>query len=154
MTNIATTIDAYAQGPQLLREVIERAPESSWDATPIAGKWSIRQVVCHLTDSEIMYTERIKRVLVEEDPVVMEADPNLHVPALTRPERSLPAELAVIEAVRAHMTPVLRSLSEAHFERTVRHSLEGRLSLQTMLERTTAHLPHHLAFIEQKLRVL
>lgn len=154
MDDLAALLDAYARGPQQLRDAVRPATDSQWDATPIAGTWSIRQVVCHLADSEIVYADRMKRVLVEDNPTLFEADPDRFMPALHCSLRPLPTELDLIEAIRNHMLPILRSCSPQDFQRTGVHSTAGPLKLKNLLERVTAHLPHHITFIEQKIRAM
>ena len=154
MADLSSLIEAYSRGAELLRDAVRPVPESKWDATPVDGAWSFRQVVCHLADSEIVYADRMKRVLAEENPMLFEADPNLFVPALFCSQRPWETELNVIDAVRAHMLPILQSCGVEVFQRTGVHSIDGPLTLETLLERITAHLPHHIAFIEEKLRAL
>jgi uncharacterized damage-inducible protein DinB len=154
MPDIPALLEAYARGPELLREAVRHTPESGWDATPIAGKWSIRQVVCHLADSEIVYADRMKRVLAEDTPTFFDADPDQFVPALHCEKRQPDSELAVVEAVRRHMLSILRACNSKDFERRGVHSTAGPLTLAELLERVTTHLPHHLRFIEAKLRAL
>jgi len=107
-----------------------------------------------LADSEIVYADRMKRVIAEENPTFFEADPNLFRPALFCSRRPLDKELDVVEAIRAHMLPILQSCGADDFQRTGVHSLDGPLTLQTLLERITAHIPHHVAFIEEKLQAM
>jgi hypothetical protein len=94
----------------------------------------------------------MKRVLAEDNPTFFEADPNLFRPALHSSRRPVDKELAVVEAIRAHMLPILQSCDAQDFQRTGVHSVDGLLTLATLLERITAHVPHHVAFIEEKLR--
>jgi hypothetical protein len=63
-------------------------------------------------------------------------------------------ELDVISAIRAHMLPILQSCDANVFQRTGVHSVEGPMTLLTLLQRVTAHIPHHIAFIEQKLKAM
>jgi uncharacterized damage-inducible protein DinB len=147
-------IEAYSGGAKLLGNALRRAANADLDARPIAGQWSIREVVCHLADAEIIYADRMKRILAEENPTFFEADPDRFGPALHCPRRPLDKELAVVEAIRAHMLPILQSCSADDFQRTGVHSRDGQMTLQTLLERMTAHIPHHVAFIEAKLRAL
>ena len=151
---VVELIEAYAEGPTALRDAVNRAPEVIWDATPIAGSWSIRQVVCHLADAEIIYADRMKRVLAEEEPTLFEADPNDFVPSLHFRKRDLQTEVRVIEAIRVHMLPILQSCAEDDFLRIGVHSLDGPMTLSTLLQRITGHIPHHVAFIEAKLLAL
>lgn len=151
MTDHSQLIEEYANGPGLLHDAVQSTTDFDLDAVPIAGKWSVRQAICHLADAEIIYADRMKRVVAEESPTLFDADPNLHVPALCNPQRSMDSELNVIAVVRAQMLPILRSLTTEDFQRTGRHSLDGEMTLYTLLQRITSHIPHHLAFIEDKI---
>ena len=150
MPSIPVLFEDYSGGAQLLRDAVQSTAGSDLDARPIEGKWSVREVVCHLADSEIIYADRMKRVIAEDNPTFFEADPNLFQPALCCQQRPLDTELEVIDAVRAHMLPILRSLDTSHFQRTGQHSLDGSMTLQMLLQRITDHIPHHIAFIEEK----
>lgn len=154
MAELSTLIESYSGGAKLLRDKMQSMANADLDARPIEGKWSIREVVCHLADSEIVYADRMKRVLAEDNPTFFEADPNLFCPALYCSRRPLDKELDVVEAIRAHMLPILLSCDGEDFQRTGVHSHDGPLTLQTLLERITAHIPHHVAFIEEKLQAM
>jgi hypothetical protein len=78
----------------------------------------------------------------------------VYVPKLFCSVRPWKAELNVIASVRAHMLPILKSCQCEDFERPCLHSLDGPLTLAILLERITMHIPHHIAFIEAKLRAL
>jgi hypothetical protein len=45
-------------------------------------------------------------------------------------------------------------LEPADFARRGIHSEDGPLSLETLLERIVAHLPHHVRFIHEKRKAL
>ncbi len=154
MADIASLIEDYSRGAKLLRDAVQSVPESGWDAIPIEGQWSIRQVVCHLADGEIVYADRMKRVIAEDNPTFFEADPDVLVPALHCRQRPWESELNLIETVRTHMLPILQSCSPDDFARSGVHSLDGPMTLKTLLERITGHIPHHVAFVEEKLRAM
>jgi len=48
----------------------------------------------------------------------------------------------------------LRALKPEDFQRRGLHSRDGVLTLEDLLQRVTAHLPHHVRFIEEKRRAL
>jgi hypothetical protein len=102
MADISTLIEAYSSGPKLLRDAMRRAANADLDARPIEGKWSVREVVCHLADSEIIYADRMKRVIAEKVPTFFEADPDRFGRALYCLRRPIDKELDVVEAIRAH----------------------------------------------------
>ncbi len=154
MTDISTLIEAYSGGAKLLSDALRSTAQADLDARPIEGRWSVREVVCHVADSEIIYADRMKRVIAEENPTFFEADPDRFGPALFCPQRPIDKELDVVKAIRAHMLSILQSCHADDFRRTGVHSLDGRMTLQTLLERITAHIPHHVAFIEEKLQAM
>jgi len=154
MANISALIKAYSEGAKLLRDTVQLTANTDLDARPIEGKWSIGEVVCHLADSEIVYVDRMKRVIAEDNPTFFEADPDLFGPALYCSQRSLDKELAVVETIRAHMLPILQSCDVNDFQRTGVHSLDGPMTLQMLLQRIADHIPHHVAFINEKLQAM
>ena len=123
-------------------------------ARPIPGKWSTLEVVCHIADFEPVYADRMKRVIAEENPLLLSGDPDKFQARLAYGSRDAGEELTLIETVRSQMARILASLSEQDFGRTGKHSSDGPLSLAVLLERITDHIPHHLQFIEEKRRAL
>ena len=147
-------IQEYAAGSELLRQAVAGMTSEQIDAAPIAGKWSTRQVVCHVADFEPVYADRMKRVIAEDKPTFFGGDPDIFAARLAYDRRDIPEELQLIDAVRRHMARILRSLEPADFQRIGNHSHDGPLTLGTLLERVTRHLPHHAAFIAEKRRKL
>ncbi len=150
----AGLIDDYLAGPELLARAVRLLQPHEWDARPVAGRWSTREVVCHIADFEPVYVDRIKRVLAEDFPPLRGGDPDLFAARLCYANRDLERELAMIAAVRAHLEPILRSLSAADFRREGLHSADGPLTLETLLRRVTGHIPHHIRFINEKVAAL
>jgi hypothetical protein len=52
------------------------------------------------------------------------------------------------------MARILRSLTEKDFQRIGHHSEDGPLTLETLLQRITEHIPHHVRFIKEKRELL
>jgi hypothetical protein len=146
----AELIDRYAAGPAQLAASTRGMTREQLVARPISGQWSTLEVVCHLADFEIVYADRLKRVIAEREPTMFGGDPDVFAARLAYAQRDLNEELNVIASIRAQVTRILRTLDEADFDRTGRHSEAGPLSLATLLARVTEHLPHHVKFIEAK----
>ena len=82
MVESQALVEEYARGAAMLSDVITQTPADAWDKKPIPGTWSIRQVLCHIADGEIVYADRMKRVIAEDNPTFFELDPDQFVPAL------------------------------------------------------------------------
>ncbi|MBX3438055.1 MAG: DinB family protein [Planctomycetaceae bacterium] len=143
-------IDAYLAGPALLRQAVAGMSNEELDAAPIPGKWSTRQVVCHIADFEPVYADRITRVIAEDRPTFFGGDPDLFAARLAYSARDIVEELVLVDAVRRHVGRILRTLPVEAFERVGIHSEDGPLTLGTLLQRITNHIPHHVRFIQEK----
>ncbi len=144
----------YEKGPDLLKTAIAGVREDQFDQAPVPGKWSIRQVVCHIADFEPVYADRMKRVLVEDNPTMFGGDPDVFAAGLHYDKRSVHDELELISVVRRQMAVILRNTDVEDFQRTGVHSEAGPLTLETLLERITRHIPHHLTFIAAKIAAM
>jgi uncharacterized damage-inducible protein DinB len=147
-------IDQYMAGADLLQKSVQGMNDEQLDAKPIAGKWSTRQVVCHIADFEPIYADRMKRVIAERCPTFFGGDPDIFAAALAYEHRAVGGEIELITSVRRQMATILRELKEEHFQRTGNHSEDGPLSLETLLQRISNHVPHHIRFIDEKRQAL
>ena len=147
-------IGDYLSGPKMLAQAIAGMSDHQVNAAPVPGKWSTRQVVCHLAGFEPVYVDRMKRVIAEDKPTIFGGDPNLFAARLAYDQRDLNEDLRLVAAARGHMGPILRSLKPDDFQRVGLHSVEGLMTLQTLLERITNHIPHHVKFIQEKRAIL
>jgi uncharacterized damage-inducible protein DinB len=147
-------IDQYVSGIDALQAAVAGMTKEQLDAKPIAGKWSTRQVVCHLADFEPIYADRMKRVIAEQCPTFFGGDPDIFAAGLAYERRSVDEELALLTAVRRHMATILRGLTATDFQRAGNHLEAGPMTLETLLRNIAAHVPHHLRFIAEKRQAL
>jgi len=97
---LAKLIDEYLDGPQLLRKAVAGLSPEQLVARPIPGKWSTLEVICHLADFEIVYADRIKRVIAENEPTLFGGDPDLFAARLAYQQRNAEDELQFTELIR------------------------------------------------------
>jgi uncharacterized damage-inducible protein DinB len=150
----AEWIEQYAAGPDLLVALTRGLSHDQARARPILGRWSTLEVICHLADFEIVYADRLKRVIAEHEPTLRGGDPDQFAARLAYHSRDLDEELRLIAACRGHVSRILRTLTDDDFRRVGQHSEAGPLSLQELLQRVTNHAVHHGKFIEEKRRAL
>src|SRR4051794_35576602 len=142
-------IEQYARGPLRLHEALHLVPDQAVKWRPAPGKWSAHEIVCHCADSEMNGAARIRYVIAEKDPVVMGYDQDAWARIFDYHARPLEPALAVIEAVRAHTTALLRVLGEEAWAKAGRHSESGAYSAEQWLRIYSDHLEGHARQIER-----
>lgn len=154
MAALPQLIDAYLQGTQTLRQAVQGMTREQVVARPIPGKWSTLEVVCHLSDFEPIFADRMKRVLAYDQPTLLAGDENKFAATLAYHERDLEEELTIIDAIRKHMARVLRTLKPEALTRVGIHSEAGPRTLEQLITSATNHIPHHVKFIQEKRKAL
>jgi hypothetical protein len=151
---LTALIEQYLAGPDVLRKAVRGMSRDQLTARPVAGKWSTLEVVAHVADFEPILAERMMRVVSHERPLLMVADENLFAATLDYHGRDVEEELAAVELTRRRMARVLKNLPPEAANRVGIHSFKGLVSLEAMLTSAVQHIPHHVAFIEQKRKAL
>ena len=139
-------IDQYKDGYRVVAEALAGATPEDLDARPAPGKWTAREVVHHLADSEMTSAIRLRRLLVEDAPVITGYDEEAFARRLTA-DRPLGASLAAFAAARRTTAEILERLDEADWARAGTHSESGRYSVEDWLEIYAAHAHDHAAQI-------
>ncbi|QDT56340.1 Putative metal-dependent hydrolase YfiT [Caulifigura coniformis] len=140
----------YLEGVTQLQDSVARLTDEQRRSHPVAGKWSIHEVVCHLADFEPIMTDRMTRVIALEKPDLLGADESLFAKSLAYDARDFDEQLRLIAVLRSHTARILKATPEAAFGRIGVHSEAGPLTLEQLIQRATNHLPHHIAFIKEK----
>ena len=147
-------IEKYAAGGEQLSLAIRGLTREDVLAVPApdanVGKWSIQQVVIHCMDSDLIATDRLKRMIAEENPQLIGYDENRFVKNLYYDEQ--PADLAVqiVDLNRKLFAHVLRKLPGPVAERKGTHNERGVITVGKYLQSTVEHLEHHIKFIHAK----
>jgi hypothetical protein len=144
-------ISQYERGAERLHGALNLVPDEAVQWRPAPGKWSAHEVVCHCADSEMNGAVRLRYVLAEKDPLLMGYDQDAWARIFDYHARPLESALAVVEAVRAHTTALLRALPEEAWSRAGRHSESGPYSVDNWLRIYSDHLEGHARQIERNL---
>jgi hypothetical protein len=147
-------IDDYLASARRLREGVAGLSPEQVKLRPVAGKWSTLEVVCHLADFEIMFADRIKRVIAEDRPALPSGDENLFAARLQYHQRDLENELALVDAIHRQVASILRTLAVDDFQRVGIHAEAGPLTMETLVGRAAGHIGHHLKFVAEKRRAM
>jgi uncharacterized damage-inducible protein DinB len=148
--SVSSLIDGYVAGIGTLRDAVKGLTAAQLEARPVPGKWSVKEVVCHLADFETIGSDRIKLSIALDEPLLPGYDENRLAAGLQYGSRDVQEELALIEAVRRSTARILRSVPAGAFERRGTHSEAGPMTVEALLRRITTHITHHVRFIDEK----
>jgi hypothetical protein len=130
-----------------LRSLIGRIGADRVDLPIAPGKWSPRQITCHLADCELAFSFRLRQALAEDGHVMQPFDQDRWAANYAAYDAS--AALTVFTAVRGWNVALLRSLPAAAFARTVSHPERGEMTFQTIVETMGGHDLNHLQQLER-----
>jgi hypothetical protein len=150
----AGLLDAYLGGPDRLRSAVTGLSREQLISRPIAGRWSVLEVVCHLVDADANIVHRIKRVLSEERPVFDRVKPELMLAALAYHDRDVEEELAFFDRTRRQIARILNTSRSEAWERIGIVGDRGDRTVGQMINGAVEHLAHHLEFVIEKRRAL
>jgi len=115
------------------------------------GKWSVRYVLHHLSDSETVFLDRIHRVLSDPRPVLWVMDQDAWATGLDYSQVPLELSRHVFESVRN----AIIYFAGAHYERSGHlewvHSVDGVRTLRDEFDKVAAHNEHHLSQVRSAL---
>ena len=144
-----TLIDKYAAGYQAVAKALEGFPTESLAAHPIPGKWSAREIVHHLADSESTSAIRLRRLLVEDKPLIAGYDQDLFASRLRYNEREMAPSLEAFRSARSTTSQLLGLMSDDDWKREGVHSESGRYTAEDWLTIYAAHAHNHAAQIQR-----
>lgn len=143
-------IATYEQAIIDLRSAVAGMSSEQVLARPISGKWSTLEVVSHIADTEIYYTDRIERTLALDRPLLMGVDERPYPDRLKYQAFDLDEELELFTALRRHTTRILKMQPDEAWQRTAIHSETGLVTLRQLVLQAVRHVRHHLPFIAEK----
>src|SRR5271154_3444506 len=80
-------LERFRRGPELLATVLTGAAGEEVDFTPAPGKWTIRQIMAHLADAELVGAHRLRLVIAEDNPTPTNFDKTAGPRNLDSPRR-------------------------------------------------------------------
>jgi|SRR5579864_2733538 len=140
-------LEAIAATPRELQSLVDALGPERVEQPPAAGKWSAREVLCHLADSEIVFAFRLRQTLAEEHHVIQPFDQDFW--ASNYGTCSTDEALAVFSAVRRWNLALIRRVVPQALSRVVTHPERGEMTFKTLIETMAGHSLGHLRQIER-----
>ncbi len=143
MSDIPNLLERYRRGAEVLAMVMTGVFGAEEDFTTAPGKWSIRQIVAHLADAELVGAHRFRQLIAEENPTLVAFNQELWTKNLDYAKRKPKTSLETFRRIRAENYELLKDQPPAAFDRAGSHTERGRLTLREMLDGYAGHAESH-----------
>lgn len=137
-----TLINKYKDGYQVVAEALAGAPDNELDARPAPNKWTAREIVHHLADSEMTSAIRLRLLLAEDRPTIRGYDQEVFAKRLFY-DRPYQASLEAFKYARETTAQILDRMTSADWMREGTHSEVGRYTVETWLSIYAEHAHNH-----------
>ena len=135
-------IAQYRDGYAAVAEALLKITPEELDAREAPNRWSVREIVHHLADSEMTSGVRLRRLLAEDRPAIQGYDQDEFARKLHY-DRPHETSLELFKYVRQSTAELLDCLQPADWLREGTHSESGRYSVETWLRIYAEHAHRH-----------
>lgn len=142
-------IAKYAAGYDEVMKALDGFPVESLGAHPIPGKWSAREIVHHLGDSESTSAIRLRKLLVEDNPTIEGYNEAEFAVKLRYNDRDIAPALDAFRSSRETTTQLLGIMSEDEWNRSGVHTESGPYSVEKWLRIYAEHAHNHASQIQR-----
>ncbi|MGD0501012.1 MAG: DinB family protein [Bryobacteraceae bacterium] len=149
MSDTAVLLERFRRAPELLAVVLTGVFGEEEDFVPAPGKWSARQIIAHVADSEVVCAHRLRQVIAEENPTLIAFDQNAWARNLDYARRKPKQSLETFRRVRAENYALLQELPASVFERVGNHEEAGPMTLRALVEHNAAHAESHARQLQE-----
>lgn len=139
-------IEVAATTPARLENLLQSSAPDNLTLSPAPGKWSIRDILCHLADCEVVFAFRLRQSLAEDHHVIQPFDQDNW--AATYEHYDAHMALAAFSAVRQWNLAFIKGLKPADFNKPLNHPERGDMTLQVVVETMAGHDINHLRQVE------
>ncbi|HBY60221.1 MAG TPA: hypothetical protein DEH78_10385 [Solibacterales bacterium] len=149
MSELSELLERFRRGAELVAVVTTGAAGPELDFRPSPEKWSIRQVVGHLADSEMVGAYRLRSVLAEDNPTLHWYDEKAWAERLDYQRRKYSQALETFRRTRAENYDLIRELPDEAWSRPATHSRNGPMTLLGVLRMYAEHAEGHARQIRE-----
>ena len=135
-------IDQYKDGYRIVADALVGAKDKELDAHPAPGKWSAREIVHHLADSEMTAAVRLRLLVAIDHPQIVGFDQDEFARRLHY-DRPIEASLDAFKTARRATAEILDRMSDADWLREGSHTEVGAYTPERWLEIYAVHAHDH-----------
>ncbi len=137
-------IEVYRTAYPQLVAALQTFPQEMWQFRPAPERWTIHEIIIHITDSEANSYIRCRRFLAEPGSSVLGYAESRWAQELRYHDQSPADALELFKWLRHKSYTLIQNLPEAAWANTVNHTENGVMTLDDWLETYARHIPDHI----------
>ena len=126
-------IESYGKAYEKILTCLNSIPKEMWDWKPAPHRWSIRENIIHLADSEANSYIRCRRFIAEPGTTVMAYNQDKWASDLNYRQQSTEDALELFRLLRKMSYDLIKSLPESTWNNTINHPENGTMSFNDWL---------------------
>lgn len=141
---IQDLLASYFEGYDDLQDALRDMPIEMWDFKPGPDKWSVREIIIHLLDSEVNSYVRFRKIIAENSSTVMPYDQDKWANNLNYSAQSIDTSLELFKYLRLINFTLFKDIPVEAWNNFMMHPERGKISLYEHLQETTEHVGIHI----------
>lgn len=137
-------------GPRL-RQLVSGRSDQELARKPAPGRWSVREILAHLADCEVVIGWRIRTILATSGATLQPFDQNRWAEVFQYADAPVTESLDLFEISRRSNVRLLRTVDASLLENFGMHEERGRESAAHLVRLNAGHDLNHLRQIESLL---
>jgi hypothetical protein len=138
-----------AAAPARLAKLLKGVSPAKAGNRPAPDKWSIAEIVAHISDTELVGGYRIRAILGQPGTQIIGFDQDVWVKVLHYDKRSLKTSFAQYCALREANLALLKSLTPEQWKHAGMHNERGEESVEMIVRMFSGHDINHFEQIER-----
>lgn len=141
--------DALMHSTELLLKSLSEIPENKGDFAYAEGKWTIKQVLIHISDAERVFSYRLLRFGRGDEQQPLPFDENYYAENCNAEKRTLQDVIEELFAVRNSTTALIHSFTQDDLNKNGNTAI-GKISVNALGFAICGHSNHHIKVIKEK----
>ncbi len=137
-------LEKYKNGYIRLIDILYNIQSEAYDYKPAPGKWSIREVIIHVVDSEVNGFIRLRKAIAESGSSIAPYEQDRWAEFLHYEAQSIDENLELFKILRSLTYKLLLQIKEEEWDNYFMHPERGKTMLENYLRLLNDHVDVHI----------
>ena len=139
-----------AETAQQLAKLVHSLDSKALDKAPAPGKWSIRQILTHLADCELVFGFRLRQTVAQDNHTVQPFDQDQWVNTFHYGDQDATQLIRAFTPIRRVNLELLQNVDRELFNKPAKHPVWGAITVGQLVIHLAAHDTNHLQQIRDR----